>query len=528
MQDKHYQVPAEDGRILLDPERDQLPGLLRTNREALARLDLPLAGKTLRELRLEARRDALAAAQGYLSRLGLSTPAVADGPLVVTGHQPTFYHPGVWFKNFLTQWLARETGGVGLNLVVDNDEARKPGLDLPVHREGEAQRVEVLLGPPQQELPYEEWRLADPEAPHRFAQEVLSQLDHQDMREAFATFAQHLEAACREHPDMASFMTAARCRYEALFGLANLELPLSLMCELPQFAHFFAHLIAELPRFRDCYNRALEDYRRRRRIRNRANPLPDLAGGEDWLEAPFWVWRGGEPRRALRVGLAGDARVLGDGEQEILHLSAADLADGKRTGERLKELRQRGYKVRTRALTTTTFARLVLGDLFVHGVGGGNYDRITDEIIRTFFGVEPPGYVVASATVCLPLALRGVSREELIRLLYFIRDLHYNPDRHLPTELRRDPQVEELVRTKWEHVGRRGKTPLERRRIFVTIREVNAELKRRLGEAPAEAERALERAREALAADAVLGSRSYAFCLFPQRLLREFYQRALR
>jgi len=527
VQDRHYQVPAEDGGILLDPPRNQLAGLLETNREALAALEVSLAGKPLRELRSEVRRDALAAAARYLTGLGLPAPALHEGPLVVTGHQPAFYHPGVWFKNFLTQWLARQVPGLGLNLVVDNDEARKPGLDLPVRRGGEAQRIEVLLGPPLRGLPYEEWRLADPAAPQRFAREVLSRLEHRGMREAFAQFARYLEAACREHPDMASFMTAARCRYEALFEVANLELPLSRMCELPGFAHFFAHVLAELPRFRECYNGALEAYRRRRRIRNRANPLPDLAQGDGWLEAPFWVWRGGEPRRALRVGLAGDDRVLRDGDQEILRLSAEEVSDGRLTAERLEELRRAGYKVRTRALTTTLFARLVLGDLFIHGVGGGNYDQITDEVIRTFFGVEPPGYAVASATVCLPLARKGASREEVTRLLYLIRDLHYNPDRHLPPELRRDPEVERLIRTKWEYIGREGKTPLERREIFVTIRRVNAELKARLGEAPGEAERALRRAREALATDAVLGSRAYAFCLYPQRLLRGFYRRVL-
>ena len=45
-----------------------------------------------------------------------------------------------------------------------------------------------------------------------------------------------------------------------------------------------------------------------------------------------------------------------------------------------------GIRLRTRALTTTMFARFLLGDLFVHGIGGAKYDELGDEIARGFFG----------------------------------------------------------------------------------------------------------------------------------------------
>ena len=38
--------------------------------------------------------------------------------------------------------------------------------------------------------------------------------------------------------------------------------------------------------------------------------------------------------------------------------------------------------LRPRALTLTLFARLCVADFFIHGIGGGKYDEVTDRIIR--------------------------------------------------------------------------------------------------------------------------------------------------
>ena len=67
--------------------------------------------------------------------------------------------------------------------------------------------------------------------------------------------------------------------------------------------------------------------------------------------------------------------------------------DGKRTEREWPRLEAEGFKVRTRALTTTLFARLFLADLFIHGIGGAKYDELTDAILRRFYGFEPPRFL---------------------------------------------------------------------------------------------------------------------------------------
>src|SRR5262249_59771978 len=91
--------------------------------------------------------------------------------------------------------------------------------------------------------------------------------------------------------------------------------------------------------------------------------------------------------------------------------------------EQLLTLPARRIRLRTRALTTTMFARLVLGDLFVHGIGGAKYDELGDEIDRAFFGFEPPAFLTLSMTLWLGPGVHPASPERLRGVEEAPRDL---------------------------------------------------------------------------------------------------------
>src|SRR5262249_12075472 len=154
------------------------------------------------------------------------------------------------------------------------------------------------------------------------------------------------------------------------------------------FARFVGRILADVERFVSLYNAVVRAHRARRRIRSRNHPVPDLASEGGWHEVPLWGWRAGEARRGrLFVRLSADRLSLRAGNS-----SCPDLPS-PRAGVFVaawRDLEQQGYKVRPRALTTTLFARLMLADVFVHGIGGAVYDALTDELMRQFFGVEPP------------------------------------------------------------------------------------------------------------------------------------------
>jgi hypothetical protein len=80
--------------------------------------------------------------------------------------------------------------------------------------------------------------------------------------------------------------------------------------------------------------------------------------------------------------------------------------DSNDAAERLVAwLRRNNLRLSPRALTLTMYLRLFVVDQFIHGIGGGQYDQVTDRIIATHFKMEPPHFAVITGTMYQPQAL---------------------------------------------------------------------------------------------------------------------------
>ena len=172
------------------------------------------------------------------------------------------------------------------------------------------------------------------------------------------------------------------------------------------------------------------------------------------------------------------------------------------------------FKIRSRALTTTLFARLFLGVVFLHGIGGGKYDELTDDIIRRVWGVEPPEFIVLSGTCLLPLPAPAVSMKDVADEARRVRDLDWNPQRYLAGGELPARRAALVAESPPDHAGRRER--------FRRLQEVNALMRPAVARQREEAERGLREAREALAVREVLRRRDYSFCLYPEGRLRAF------
>jgi hypothetical protein len=514
--------------VLADPPLAEAAARLDANRRATLAWDHDFQGRRAGRLRAMARRQAFEAAKAWHERMGLDPPGAPapDAPLVVTGHQPELFHPGVWVKNFAAAHVAREAGGSALNLVVDNDIPKWASVRVPsLDPDGTLRAVAVDFDDWTREVPFEDWTLDDPALFASFPDRVRAALGGQVPDPVLDEFWPGVVAAGDRTDRIGHRFAAARRRLEARWGVRNAEVPLSALCETEAFGWFASHLLAHLPRFQRVHNDALRRYRKTYGIRSKNHPVPALTGEGDWLEAPFWVWRERNPRRrpllARQEGQAIRLRIAGDPDP-IATLPLAPDREACCAVEALGELAARGVRVRTRALTTTMFARLVVGDLFLHGIGGAKYDELGDEVVRGFFGIEPPSYLTLSQTIWLGLPEDPASAESLRVVERDLRDLEFNPDRHLDGHLA--DELRGLVAAKRAAIAGPQDTRRQRARRYFEIRRLNEALSPAVGPR----REALSARRDALRAglrrNLVARSREYAFILHSAGRLRRRFE----
>ncbi len=529
---RRFRTPQADGQALVEPPFGRVADVLIANADLARSYDLELGGRPLADLARLARREFLAAAhastreyidlpEAYQRRVAAAAEGTA--PVFVAGHQPRLFHPGVWFKNFALSRLASEHDGVGVNLIIDSDAVGSPAIRVPA---GDAVHPTISSIPLDQtagEVPFEQRQIQDAATFAAFGKRATAALASLVTDPLVASWWPEVVRSAGREANLGRTIAQARHRLEARWGLVTLEAPQSVVCGLESFAWLVAHLVARPRRTSDVYNAALTDYRRANRIRSRSHPVPNLSASGEWFETPFWVWNASDPaRRGLFARRSGRGVALSNLAGWETTLDRLDDSDAASAAQQLRTLADSGVKIRTRAITTTLFARLLLGDLFLHGIGGAKYDELTDLVIQRLFHLDAPGYMVLSATVRLPVAGRASRPEGSRRIRHELRELVFHPEHYLDRELagRRGEldQLEEAVARKLAWI--RAPISSGGKARHQGIVAANAVLARWVEPARAALASQQADAADAEAREAILGSREYAFCLFPEERLR--------
>lgn len=423
---------------------------------------LRLGSRSLEQVRHTARLDTIRAAirhtesyrdlwfdkEAYIAQSGAQ-------PWLVAGHQPELFHPGVWFKNFLLSRAGSQTGAVPLNLIIDNDLCRAPSIRVltqgglgsdPLRTES------VMFDAPSAAVAWECRPLVDRGLFDSFPSRVRASLMDHVRHPLVDRLWIHARNASRQTGRLGLIIAQARHALEGELGLQTLELPLSQLCEQSSFACFSLELLRQLPRFHQIYNSKRAEYRTANGIRSESHPVQALTEKHAWLEAPWWVYRSDTPaRKRLFAKLSGGNLLLSD--QSGWQATIEGPLDEDDAVAQWQEFAVDGVLLRPRALITTMFVRMVVSDLFMHGIGGGKYDQLTDAIIREFFSVDAPPMCVATATLKLPLAAevvggslvenRTASQHEIDTL----RRLRYHPEEHVAAP---DSETQQLLEAKHE------------------------------------------------------------------------------
>ncbi len=172
------------------------------------------------------------------------------------------------------------------------------------------------------------------------------------------------------------------------------------------------------------------------------------------------------------------------------------------------------------------FSRFLLGDLFIHGIGGSKYDELGDEIARRFFGIEPPGFLTVSLTLRLGSTPPASAGPHSRRFKRPSRALHHNPDRHLsepyPDELRK------LIRDKQELIAAPAQTHRERKSRCLAIRACNLAMQPWVRVMVADVLEQRRHARLQQRSNRTAGSRDFAFVLHSADRLKRTFDEGLR
>jgi len=300
-----------------------------------------------------------------------------SGPLVLSGHQADLWHGGILAKHFASLAIASRTGAQAAWIVVDQDEADVLGMRIPILdatgrlRESRWQwgegvgRVVSAIAPLTVRNPA--LKAGETLAIQSVAEGVHATAAALTRHAKEANWARQVSAAAADLIGRSA--PPPRFVYES--RLASTEL--------------FQHLL-------DAFVRGGADVIRGYNQAVSGTPasgmrLLDEAKGE----LPLWDVRGGRRKRVL----------------------LADVEKLDRT------------QVAPRGMLMTAILRLAGCDLFVHGIGGGVYDRATDAwvagwkgdletLAKELGGVLAP-MAVATANVRLPLAKPGLPTDEEIR-----------------------------------------------------------------------------------------------------------------
>ena len=377
-----WKAPREDGQILIWPEPAKLLVDTAENNRRLGQSDAAIQNAPLLEIRRAART--------WLGHTVDAQPIIADG------HQTELHHPGVWVKRALSHFAASRLSAAAAHFAIDTDAPkhltlRWLGGSIPITDDARLNDAH--------------WTgMLDSPSPAHLA-EIEKQIGAVGV---VPDFLVSLRRLALETPKLPPALTNALHELYWSLGLRHHAYLASPIWSSPSFLTFTHHIVARAGAFAADYNAALAEYRRAEKIRSNMRPMPDLAILDESVELPFWLddLASGDRTRPSAFAREGGGYVMSaPGRDDDLEFDPATDAD--EAAARLAEwLRRNNLRLAPRALTLTMYTRLFVVDQFIHGIGGGQYDQVTDRIIATHFKINPPHFAVTTGTMYQPQALQ--------------------------------------------------------------------------------------------------------------------------
>lgn len=517
MQYRKLRAPKADGDSLHVPSFNELQSIWESNL-ATNLSSGQFDSFQIAELRNTARIECADLARNYTARyLQVDLSSRNQDRFIYSGHQPALFHPGVWYKNFTLSHLAQHFNCIPVNLIVDNDICGTNSIRIPTLEANQAISQSIPIDAHGDNIPFEARTIVDRTLFDSFAKRTASAIAPLVPNPLVESLWPKVIDSIDSENRLGHAIASGRHLLEHEIGLQTLELPISLLSQTAGFAAFVQELVLRREQIVSVYNQCLWEYRKVHKIRSNSHPVPELEIREQWFELPFWIWHRETPvRRNLLCRVTADQVELSDGSNIVAKLELKHFV------EQFRELRNRQICVRPKALMTTMFSRLILSDMFLHGIGGSKYDQMTDAIIGKLFDVTPPRFLTLTATLKLPTNVPIVDVQDVTKSRVELREMQFHPERFIENP---DHGTKKIIETKHRWIAKR---PLRGNRLerHHTIERCNQKLRESLDRKKTQLSESLDQMQSKLQTCQIMGSREFSFCLFPESLPQKLQQMA--
>ncbi len=423
----------------------------------------------------------------YAARFG-TAPLKPTLPIIATGHQAWFWHPGILAKDIAMTTYANSrgggaggaggaSGGGGVHLVVDHDVHPMTSVVVPVVQGQTLQMQTVRLSsqPEMSGVPgvgleaVEDWQLPEGE-------------QFEPLKNALGDLP-----VC---DNLAQQVGVLLCRLmERWVGPVSFLFATDLM-QLPVADRFFERVLSDPRKFVQTYNAAVA-------TDPGAGVLP-LTVEPDRIELPVWLVAWQKPRQRVYVDIADSKPLLVDETGEVVNLKDATLAP--------------------RALLLTALMRSALCDLFIHGKGGWRYDKMTEHWWTSWTGQELCPMVTVSADLYLDFDVpRGDAVEKAV---WYQHHLPHNLDRYAPVDISLGDRKRAVLKAMAA-----SQDPTQKATLFKQLHAINTQLGQQHSGLLEQAHQQVHHARRDHANGQIMQKRDWPFWLYPVEQLEQLVDR---
>ncbi len=495
-------TPTENGIFFCSHNQSEITSLIRHNQDLFDSYKFQIGDNNYKDFRKKVEND-------ILDIIADKNKHVFSRPYISTGHQPYFYHPGIWIKGIFIDKLARANKGTALDFIIDSDCLMDIGCFVLTKKKSlQKEKVEFLKTETEQPI-----ECCSPPTRLQFKNfckkihDYSLSFHYPPIKKHIESFILNGERALTNSKNLAEFFVKTRKGYEK-GNVNHFDIMLSQIGSARSFLLFLLHIAEDVEKFFEIYNRQLRKYRISHKLRYNANPFPDLKKEDAKFEIPFWLIKN-NTRKSVYVAHEKTSVTFFSESNVLFKYKKGDFV------EAIRIIEEKNINLRPKAIPLTFFLRMFFTDMFIHGISGAKYDEVTDGIIEEYYKVQPPLYIAASLTLFPDLPLNNVKKADIDNLKAIIRNIKFKPEifETKISDHRIYKRFRELMEQKKELL-QQGNEAIDKKRHYQQIKTITEELSSYLDNFYLETINRLKTLEEKEQEDQVIRFREYPYFLY--------------